>query len=267
MNFSLQGHNVFASTGGKPFDPSLPLLLFVHGAGMNHSVWQQQTRYFAHHGYSVLAIDLPGHGDSAGDPIDNIEEQAVWIADVIGSFGASNAKLVGHSMGALAALETASRYPDKVSGLALLGVAAKMPVHPNLLDAAVTNDHKAIDLIADWGHGARAHGGGNIASGIWLLQNCKRLLERARPGVLANDLAAADAYKTALNAASAVQCYTLCLLAAQDKMTPLKAAQPLVLALSDVNEVVLPDSGHMMMLETPGETLDALIEFLGKRES
>ena len=246
---------------------STPPIVFVHGFLCSHRDWQQQVSHFLSD-HTVVSCDLRGHGDSLrGKEPMTIETVGGDVARLLGEENLMGAILVGHSMGALAALETASRYPDKVSGLALLGVAAKMPVHPNLLDAAVTNDHKAIDLIADWGHGARAHGGGNIASGIWLLQNCKRLLERAHPGVLANDLAAADAYKTALNAASAVQCYTLCLLAAQDKMTPLKAAQPLVLALSDVNEVVLPDSGHMMMLETPGETLDALIEFLGKRES
>ena len=264
MKISVSGQEVFAATGGKSFDASLPLLIFVHGAGMDHSVWQQQARYFAHHGYSVLAVDMPAHGDSAGDPIDNIAAQADWIADLIDSVGAANATLVGHSMGALGALEAASRHPEKVNGLALLGVAAKMPVHPDLLDAAVANDHKAIDLIAGWGHGARAHRGGNIASGIWLIQTGIRLLERARPGVLGNDLAAADAYKNALDAAAKVQCRTLCLLGAQDKMTPVKAALPLVDAIADATQVVLPESGHMMMVEAPGATLDALIEFLNE---
>ena len=264
MEFSVQGHSVFAATGGKSFDPELPVLLFVHGAGMDHSVWQQQTRYFAHHGHAVLAVDLPGHGNSAGDPIDDVAKQADWIADAIDSVGAAGATLVGHSMGALASLEAASRHPDKVQGLALLGVAAKMPVHPDLLNAATANDHMAIDMIAGWGHGSRAHQGGNIASGIWLIPAGTRLLERARPGVLGTDLAAADAYKSALDAAAGVQCRTLLLLGGQDKMTPVKAALPLTGAIADARQVVLPDSGHMRMVEAPGATLDALIDFLGE---
>ena len=263
MKFTVNGQEVFAATGGKPFDPTLPLLVFIHGAGMDHSVWQQQARYFAHHGYAVLAVDLPAHGGSKGAPLDNIAKQADWIADAIVSVGASSASLVGHSMGALAALDAASRHSDKVGILALLGVGGEMPVHPDLLDAAAANDHKAIDIIADWGYGRRAHRGGNIAPGIWLINTGIRLLERARPGILSNDLAAADAYKRALDAAANVKCPTLCLLGTQDKMTPIKAALPLVEAISNVKKVVLPNTGHMMMAEAPGATLNALIDFLG----
>ncbi len=262
MKFSVDGHDVFAATGGRPFDPELPLLIFVHGAGFDHSVWQQQTRYFAHHGFTVLSVDLPAHGNSAGEPVSSIQELGDWIASAIESVGASSATVVGHSMGALAALEAAARHPERIHGIAVLGVAAKMPVHPELLDAAIANDHKAIDLIVGWGHGARAHRGGNIASGIWLIQTGARLLERARPGVLANDLTAADAYKDALAAASRIQCRALCLLGAQDKMTPMNAAAPLVDAITNATRVVLPDAGHMMMVEAPGATLDALILFL-----
>lgn len=266
MRFEVNGAEVFAATGGKPFDPALPALMFVHGAGFDHSVWQQQTRYFAHHGYAVLAVDLPGHGKSAGAPVPDIAGLGDWIAAAIAASGAASASVVGHSMGALAALDAAARHPDAVRSLALLGVAAKMPVHPELLDAADANDHKAIELIAGWGHGARAQRGGNIASGIWLIQAGTRLLERAEPGVLANDLRASDAYRDALERAADVACRTLCLLGGQDRMTPVKAAAPLVAALPDVAQTVLPDAGHMMMVEAPGATLDALAGFFAGNE-
>lgn len=262
MKFSVNGAETYAATGGKPFDPSLPTLVFVHGAGFDHSIWQQQTRYFAHHGYGVLALDLPAHGLSGGEPLSDVGALSVWLADAIDAAGVAKATLIGHSMGALTVLETAARYPEKVSNLALLGIAAKMPVHPELLDAASANDPKAIELIAGWGHGSRAHRGGNIASGIWLMQAGSRMLERARPGLLAIDLAASDAYTGALAAAEKVQSRTLCLLGGQDKMTPVKAAAPLLEALQNAERVILPDSGHMMMAEAPGATLDALIAFL-----
>jgi pimeloyl-ACP methyl ester carboxylesterase len=263
MLLSVNGTETYAATGGRPFDQSLPAIIFVHGAGFDHSIWQQQARYFAHHGYAVLALDLPGHGGSAGAPISTVQGLGNWIAAAIDATGAKTASLIGHSMGSLAALETAARYPEKVTSLALLGVAAKMPVHPELLDAANANDHKSIELITGWGHGARAHRGGNIASGVWLIQAGTRLLERAAPGVLGNDLAASDAYKDAVTAAEQVQCQTLCLLGGQDKMTPVKAARSLMEALEAGSQVVLPDAGHMMMVEAPGATLDALIDFMG----
>lgn len=265
MKFSVNGSETYAATGGKPFDPALPTLVFVHGAGFDHSIWQQQTRYFAHHGYSVLALDLPAHGLSEGEPLTDVGAMSDWLSDAIDAAGVEKATLIGHSMGALTTLEAAARYPEKVSNLSLLGVAANMPVHPELLDLAAANDHKAIDLIAGWGHGSRAHQGGNIASGIWLMQAGSRMLEKARPGLLAIDLAASDAFKGAVEAAAKVQCPTLCLLGGQDKMTPVKAASPLLEALQDPQRVILPYSGHMMMAEAPGDTLDALIAFLDAR--
>lgn len=262
MRLTVDGTDIFAATGGKPFDRELPALAFVHGAGFDHSIWQQQTRYLAHHGYSVLAVDLPGHGRSGGTPIPDIAGLGDWIAAAIEASGAPAATVIGHSMGALAALEAAARHPDRVRRLGLLGVAAKMPVHPELLAAAAAGDRKAIALIAGWAHGARAHRGGNIVSGIWLMQAGARLQERARAGVLANDLQASDEYSDALESAAAVKCRTLCLLGGQDRMTPVKAAAPLVGALSDAVQVVLPEAGHMMMVEAPGATLDALAAFL-----
>ena len=124
---------MFASTGGQALDRSLPLTVLIHGAGMDHSVWSLQTRYLAHHGRSVLAVDLPGHGRSGGEPLASIAELADWVPKLIDAAGFEQAALVGHSMGAITALEAATRHPERVRALALLGVAERMPVHPDLL--------------------------------------------------------------------------------------------------------------------------------------
>src|SRR6266568_3655417 len=121
---------LYASTGGKPFSPAQPTVAFLHGAGMDHTVWALQTRWFAHHGRNVLALDLPGHGRSAGHGMRRIEEMAELIGAVVDSVGAARVALVGHSMGALIVLEAASRLGGAASGVALLGAAPAMPVHP-----------------------------------------------------------------------------------------------------------------------------------------
>src|SRR5918999_794775 len=130
MELRIDGKPAFAATGGRPFDPTLPTMLFVHGAGMDHTVWALQARYFAHRGRGVLAVDLPGHGRSAGPALGSIREIADWLASLIEAAGVDRAALAGHSMGALAALDCAARYPERVRALALLGEAARMPVHP-----------------------------------------------------------------------------------------------------------------------------------------
>ena len=86
MKFKVNGVEVFASTGGRPYDKKKPLIIFVHGSGLTHMTWVLQTRYFAFHGYSVLAIDLPGHGYSEGPSLKSIEEQGNWISDIINNF-------------------------------------------------------------------------------------------------------------------------------------------------------------------------------------
>jgi pimeloyl-ACP methyl ester carboxylesterase len=258
MELHVDGHRIFAATGGKPFDLGRPAIVFLHGAGMDHTVWALQTRYFAYRGRSVLAVDLPGHGKSEGDALESIEAIADWLPALLDAAGAAQAAVVGHSLGALAALACAARHPARVGVLALLGVAPKMPVHPDLLAAAEADQHLAFELVTSWAHGTTGHVGGMRVPGLWLLGGGERLLERAKPGVLFNDLRACDSYQGALEAAAMVACPTLLALGADDKMTPARAGRKLAGEIADSEVRVIPGAGHMMMLEKPDETLAAL---------
>lgn len=265
MEVEFEGARIFAATGGKPFDGNLPTLAFVHGAAMDHSVFVLQSRYFRHHGFGVLAVDLPGHGRSGGKPIGNIEGCGAWLLRYLAALGVERAAIAGHSMGSLICLEAAAQGGDRISKLMLLGTAEAMPVHPDLMAAAEANDHLAYELVTSWGHGRRAHLGGHASPGLWMLGGAVRLLERAAPGVMANDMAACAAYKNGLAAAAKVACPTLLLLGAIDAMTPPKAAQSLSKALKHPMQIVLPNVGHMMTVEAPDATIDAMRGFLAKR--
>src|SRR3954468_5519107 len=124
MQLTVNGSQTFAATGGQPFDTKLPTVVFLHGAGFDHSTWALHTRWFAHHGFGVLAPDLPGHGRSPGPSLASIAEMADWTAALLDAARATKAHLIGHSMGSLISLETAARHPDKVSALSLIGTAA-----------------------------------------------------------------------------------------------------------------------------------------------
>src|SRR5580692_1135401 len=117
MQLTVSGIDSFVATGGRPFDPSLPTIALLHGAGFDHTTWALHSRWFAHHGYGVLAPDLPGHGRSIGAPLTTIADMADWTAALLDAAGAAKAWLVGHSMGSLIALETAARHPTRVSAL------------------------------------------------------------------------------------------------------------------------------------------------------
>ena len=261
MEFAIAGAAVFAATGGKAFVPGQPTVVFVHGAGMDHTVWTLQTRWFAHHGRNVLAVDLPGHGRSGGEALESIAAMADFIPRLLDAAGAADAALVGHSMGALVSLEAASRHASRVRALGLLGIAATMPVHPKLLEAAAANDPAAAAMIVDWGFGGRAQIGGATAPGAWMTGSGLRLLSRRRPGVLSADLAACNAYQGAAAAAAALVCPTLYLLGSGDRMTPAKAAQSLISATKNATATVLAETGHMAMVERPDAVLDALAKF------
>jgi pimeloyl-ACP methyl ester carboxylesterase len=258
MQLSVNGLDTFVATGGRKFDPSLPTIVLLHGAGFDHSTWALHSRWFAHHGHNVLAPDLPGHGRTSGAALPTIADMADWTAALIDAAGAAKARLVGHSMGSLIALETAARHPAKVSALSLIGTAATMTVGPDLLKAAEANDQAAIDMVSIWGLGFRAELGGSLAPGLWMHSGAQRVLQQCRPGVLFNDLTACNAYQNAMAAAAQIKVPTTFILGERDMMTPAKAGKTLAAALPNSRTVVLRGAGHMMMAERPDELLAAL---------
>ena len=232
MKLSVNGADIFVATGGREFDRALPTVVLLHGAGFDHTAWALHSRWFAHHGYAVLAPDLPGHGRSAGPGLGSIAEMADWTAALLDAAGASKADLVGHSMGSLIALETAARHPARVSALGLIGTAARMTVGPDLLKAAEANDQAAIDMVSIWGLGFKAELGGSLAPGLWMHGGAQSVLQYCQPGVLFSDLSACNAYQNALAAAAGVTVPTTLILGERDMMTPAKAGKTLAAAIS-----------------------------------
>ena len=266
MELEIDGQASFAYTGGKPFDAALPSVVFIHGAQNDHSVWGLQSRWFAHHGSGVLAVDLPGHGRSTGAPLPSIENLADWIELLLEKVGAGDTaptvSLVGHSMGSLTALECAARHPARIARIALVGTAVPMPVSDALLGAARDKEPKAIEMINAWSHSPRGTVGGNTVPGMWMLGAAKRLAERQPAGVLHNDLAACNTYTHGMAAAAELSCPALIISGSRDMMTHPKAAAKLAAAIKNVRSVSLEGAGHALMAEQPDAVLDALRSFI-----
>ena len=261
MNFIVQGYPAFAYTGGRPFDRQLPAIVFVHGAAFDHSVWQWQSRYFAHHGFSVAAVDLPGHGRSPGAARAAIGEYAQWIVGLLDAAGVQRARLVGHSMGSLVTLEAALRHPQRVERLALVGAAAPMPVGAGFMEAAREDSPAGFDMETSWGHARLAQLATSPVPGIALLGASRQLNARSRAGVQHADLQACNGYRVAPEALAALAVPTLVLAGRRDQMTRFKAGQELAAQIPGAKLVAL-DAGHSMMSEAPREVLRALREFL-----
>lgn len=264
MEKLIDGRIVRCATGGRSLDGDEPAVVLVHGAGGDRTVWQLQTRWFAHHGYRAAAVDLPGHGGSDGPSPATIGEMGEWLASTIEALGLAPAHLVGHSMGTFVVLEAAAGHPEAVRSLVLLGTAAAMPVHPALQAAADADDRVAGRLITSWGIGSRAHTGGHASPGMWLIGGNTSLLDRAPPGVLASDLAACQRYDSAEAAAARVQCPVTLVLGREDKMTPNRRAAGMIEALGAdrASTVYLDRVGHFLHIESPIRVRQAIAEAL-----
>ena len=255
--FIVMGYPAYAYTGGRPFDPAKPAIVFIHGAAFDHSVWQWQSRYFAHHGFSVLAVDLPAHGRSPGTARTSIEAMADWIDALAEAAGVRGFALVGHSMGGLAALETARRHPRRVTKLAMVGGAMPMTVGPAFLAAAKDDAPEGFDMEAVWGHARQTIVATSPVPGTYLLGASRRLNGRAREGVLHANLEACNAYRATLEPLAIP---ALVVAGKRDQMTPFKAGKAVAEAIGA--KLVALDAGHSMMSEAPRELLLALREFL-----
>jgi len=270
MYLDVQGARSYCYTGGKPFNPEQPTVVFIHGVLNDHSVWILQSRYLAHHGWNVLAVDLPGHCKSEGEAPASVEEAADFVVALLDAVGVQRAALVGHSWGSLIALEAAARLQDRVSHLALVGTAYPMKVSPALIEASLNEPEKALTMVNVFSRSTLAAPPSALGPGTWVFGANMALGRRVlrsnpRVNVFHRGFLACDRYAGGETAVAQVRCPVLFLLGAQDQMTQPKAAQGLIqtarAAGKSVQVVSLP-VGHHQMTEAPDATLAALRDFL-----
>jgi pimeloyl-ACP methyl ester carboxylesterase len=266
MNFTVHGHSIYCYTGGKAFDADKPTIIFIHGVLNDHSVWILQTRYLANHGWNVLALDLPGHCRSAGEPPATVEAAADFVLALMDVAGLEKAVLIGHSFGSLVVLEAAARAPERVSQLVLVGIAFPMKVSPALLDASLHEPMKALELVNVFSRATLAPPPSALGPGTWVYGASMALGRRVlasntRVNLFHTGFKACDSYANGEAAMAQVTCPVLFVLGSVDQMTPPKAAQGLIQKARHARVVTLP-GGHHQMNETPEPMLAALIGFL-----
>ena len=270
MELTVNGHETYCYTGGKAFDAARPTVVMIHGVLNDHSVWILQSRWLAPHGWNVLAVDLPGHCRSAGDPPSTVEEAADFVAALLDAAGVQRAALVGHSWGSLIALEAAARLKERASHLVLNGVAYPMKVSPALLETSLNESMKALEMINVFSRSTLAPPPSALGPGTWVYGASMALGRRVlasnpKVNVFHRGFQACDRYANGEAAMAAVTCPVLFVLGAQDQMTPAKGAQSLLSVARDTGKRVQVASlavGHHQMTETPDQTLFAIRDFL-----
>ncbi len=266
MELIVQGRRAYAYTGGKPFDPTLPCVVFIHGALHDHSVWTLLARWFAHHGLSVLAVDQPAHGRSEGPPLPDVQALADWVLALLDAAGVQQAALVGHSMGSLIALEAAARAPARVSRLVMVGTAYPMKVSEALLNTARDTPMKAIDMVNAFSFSSIASKPSYPGPGMWLHGANRALMRRVQAGqpelnLFLHDFKVCDAYAGGLASAAKVTCPVHFVLGQADQMTSPKVTRDIAAALKA--RIHMLPCGHGLMFEQPDAMLNALRVSLG----
>jgi pimeloyl-ACP methyl ester carboxylesterase len=261
MELRVDGRRAYAYTGGKPFDPALPCVVFLHGAMNDHSVWNLLARWCAHHGHAVLALDQPGHGRSEGPPLPSVEAIADWCLAVLDAAGVRQAVFAGHSMGSLIALEAAARAPQRATRLVMIGTAYPMKVSDALLNTAREQPLKAIDMVNAFSHSGHASKPSFPGPGAWLHGGARALMRRMLAGspglnLFEHDFKVCDAYANGMAAAAEVKCAAHLILGERDQMTLPKATREIAAALKATVHTV--PAGHALMAEAPDAVLAAL---------
>lgn len=262
MFITLNNEEVYLSDTGITVDKHKPTVVFIHGAGLDHTVWVLFNRFFARNGFNSLAIDLPGHGRSSGQVLESIETMADWLIELLEQLQLPDINLVGHSMGSLIALEAAGRGHKSIKTSVLMGTAAPMTVGEPLLKAAQDKDHAAVDMIMLFGHAYGSQLGGNPVAGINILNSNMRLLERGLQRTLYTDLNACNEYKNAIAAAKKITHTVHIVIGEEDKMTPANATSELLAHLQNNKTHILKQTGHMMLTENPEQVHQALVQAL-----
>lgn len=262
MYFDVNGKQVFASTGGKPFDNALPTVIFLHGSGLDNSFWSFHSRFFAAANYAVLALDLPGHSHSDGPPLTTIEAISDWLHDVVATLDINDISLVAHSQGCLVALEFGSRHAGRLRSASLIASGLATPVNPALINAAENDPEAAISMMLSWGFGPASHQNGESTPGGAMVDGSRDVMQCNVPDALAADLKACDAYRNGKHAARKLAVPVQVITAEQDRMAPKKATDELVAHLANPAVTLLQEAGHMVPLEAPNKTRELLMSFV-----
>ena len=266
MYISLDNTNYYAYTGTHEIRSDLETIVFVHGASMDHTVWSHQSRYFAYHGYNVLAVDLPGHKFSAGGLLSRVEDMATWLNQIIASLGSKNIHLVGHSMGSLVTLEAAAAFAHSnhvLKSLSLVGFCYPMLVAPTLMKAAINDPSSAYAMMTEWSHVSKT--GGEPVPGFWASGMQMSMMENSPDGSIYCNLQACNNYSGGKNAMGEINCPLLFISGKLDKMAPAKLA----IREADRNDgaqiILIPNCGHNIMFEAPDGVLENLKRFISNQ--
>jgi pimeloyl-ACP methyl ester carboxylesterase len=256
--FEINNKKVFVSDAGKGISNNKDTIVLLHGSGLSHIVWSLTEQYLSNQNYNIVAIDLPGHGNSEGKSLKSIEEISEWLEKAFIELNISKITIIGHSQGCLEALEYYFKYSKRVKSLIFVGGSYRMPVNQELIDLAENGDNQAVKLMMKWSYkNFKKFIGGNPVEKI--INSPRDIRE-----ILAIDLVACNNYKNGSEALKSINCPTLLIFGELDKMVSLEKGKKFAELIPNSKTHTIKDCGHMIMFEKAFEMREKIYEFLKK---
>ncbi len=230
-----------------------PALLFVHGAGGDHTIWGEQLRELAKD-FSVIALDLNGHGRSPAREGDGLQTYVEDVLAVLNAF-AQPTVLVGHSMGGAIALSVALQPPKNLVGLGLVGTGARLKVHPQILELCQTDFEKAVELVISWAFAEQTDPA--------LKDKAREQMRRNGQAALYRDFLSCSTFDE-MHRLSEISVPTIVICGREDKLTPVKYSEYLQQNIPNAQLQIIERAGHMVMVEQPEAVTRVLKEFCAR---
>jgi pimeloyl-ACP methyl ester carboxylesterase len=236
----VDGKQISYWTGRKGLLEGRETILFIHGAGGGQYTWSYQKGFFEKE-FNPIIIELPGHGESGGEGEQEIGKYAGHVLPFMKALGLQQVFLVGHSMGGAIVQTLALSHPEVIKGNVLVGTGARLKVLPMILEGIRNNFAETVPKINRFAFSRKAPSD-LIEKGVSLMSQC-------RVEVLYGDFLACDRFDV-LHEVEKIVLPTLILCGEDDQLTPIKYSQFLQSRIKGSTLEVLPNAGHMVMMES-----------------
>jgi len=222
-------------------------LLFVHGAGGNHEIWENQIKYFS----NAIAIDLPGH--DSGEGRRTIEEYVEDVKRFCDQKSLKNFVMVGHSMGGAITQKFALTYPEYLRAIVLVSTGARLRVAPIIFEEIKRDYNNFLELMKEYAFSNKTP--------MEVRNKVAELMRKVKPQVIYGDFEACDKFDV-MGSLNRISLPTLIICGKDDLLTPVEYSEYLKANIRNSELKVIADAGHMVMLEKPEEFNKIMMEFL-----
>jgi len=248
------------TAGSEDFKEDRPTLVMIHGAGGHSQVWQNQTRLSKipssaglKRSLNTLALDLPGYGESIGEAQSDLDGYTEWLIECLRSVFKEPPFLMGHSMGGAIVQKAALLEPDLMRGIILVGTGPRLQVAPMFLEGLEKNFEETVDTLIGF---AYAPGADSL-----LIKEGAELMKKAGSSQVYGDFSACNRFDVR-NEVGAIKLPCLILCGKEDKLTPPSLSKKLNAAIEGSRLEILPDAGHMVMIENHKAFNDCVLDFI-----